>query len=162
MTGRPSIASRISSKSICCTRPSSASAAVFLGRRVGQDHLAHHRQAVGGEEHVLGAAQADALGAELAGVGGVFAGVGVGAHAQLALADLVGPLEDGVELGRRLGGGQLHLAEHDLAGGAVDADDVALLDDDVADVELLALDLDRVGADDGRACPSHGRRRRRG
>ena len=33
VTGRPSIASRISSKSICCTRPSSASAACFVGRR---------------------------------------------------------------------------------------------------------------------------------
>ena len=33
---------------------------------VGQDHLAHGDDAVGLEEHVLGAAQADALGAELA------------------------------------------------------------------------------------------------
>ena len=34
-----------------------------LGR---EDHLAHHGQALGGHEHVLGAAQPDALGAELA------------------------------------------------------------------------------------------------
>ena len=150
------MASRISSKSICCTRPQLVERLLLLGRGVGEDHLAHHRQAVGGEEHVLGAAQADALGAELAGVGGVLAGVGVGAHAELALADLVGPLEDGVELGRRLGGLELHLAQHDLAAGAVEADDVAFLDDDVADAELLALDLDGLGAHDGGRAPAAG------
>ena len=75
---------------------------LLLGR-VGQDHAAHDRQAVLAEEHVLGAAQADALGAELAGVGRVGTVVGVGPHAELALADLVGPPEDDVELGRRLG-----------------------------------------------------------
>ena len=68
-----------------------------------------------------------------AGVGGVLAGVGVGAHAELALADRVGPAEDRVELGRRLGRVELHRAEHDLAGGAVERDDVALVHDDVAD-----------------------------
>jgi hypothetical protein len=35
---------------------------------VGQDHLAHGDDAVALEEHVLGAAEADALGAELAAV----------------------------------------------------------------------------------------------
>ena len=40
----------------------SASAAILLV--VGHDHGAHVRQAVLGEEHVLGAAQADAFGAE--------------------------------------------------------------------------------------------------
>ena len=38
---------------------------------VGQDHLPHGEDAVAVEEHVLGAAQADALGAELAGPLGV-------------------------------------------------------------------------------------------
>ena len=38
------------------------------------------------EEHVLGAAQADALRAEAAGAGGVLGGVGVGPHAQPARA----------------------------------------------------------------------------
>ncbi len=36
----------------------------LLGRRLGQDHPAHHGQAVLAQEHVLGAAQADALGPE--------------------------------------------------------------------------------------------------
>ena len=88
------MASRISSKSAFCTRRSSSSAAASSARRVGQDHPPHDRQAVLAEEHVLGAAQADALGAELAGVGGVGAVVGVGPHGELALADLVGPAED--------------------------------------------------------------------
>ena len=78
----------------------------LLRRRLGQDHAAHDRQAVLAEEHVLGAAQADALGAEAAGVGGIGAVVGVGPHRQLALADLVGPAEDRLELGRRLGRAQ--------------------------------------------------------
>ena len=85
---------------------------------------AHDRQAVLAEEHVLGAAQADALGAELAGVGGVLAGVGVGAHASLPLRTASAQLEDRGELGRRLGGRrELDRAEDDLAGGAVERDD---------------------------------------
>jgi hypothetical protein len=47
---------------------------------VGQDHLAHRVDAVALEEHVLGAAQADALGPEGPGHSGVVRGVGVGAH----------------------------------------------------------------------------------
>ena len=46
---------------------------------------------------MLGAAQADALGPEVARVGRVLTGVGVGPHGQMALADLVGPREDGGE-----------------------------------------------------------------
>ena len=52
--------------------------ALLLG--VGEDHLAHGRDAVGLEEHVLGAAQADALGAERHSLLGIARGVGVGAH----------------------------------------------------------------------------------
>ena len=106
MTGRPSMASRISRKSaFWATRSSSRAAVLGLGG-VGQDHAPHDREAILGQEHVLGPAQPDALGAEPAGVGRVGPVVGVGPHGQLALADLVGPLQDGVELGRRLGRGQ--------------------------------------------------------
>ena len=66
VTGRPSIASRISSKSICCTRPSSAIDAASSAT-VSARIISHDRQAIGRQEHVLGAAQADALGAELRG-----------------------------------------------------------------------------------------------
>ena len=72
----------------------------LLGRRVREDHAAHDGQPVLAEEHVLGAAQADALGPEVARVGRVLTGVGVGPHGQMALADLVGPREDGGERGR--------------------------------------------------------------
>ena len=106
---------------------------LFFGLGLGEDHLAHDRQAVGGQEHVLGAAQPDALGAEIAGVGGVLTGVGVGADGQLALAHLIGPREQHVELGRRLGVLEHHRPEHDLAGGAVERDDVALPHHDVTD-----------------------------
>jgi hypothetical protein len=63
----------------------------LLARRlvVGEDHLAHREDAVALEEHVLGAAQADALGAEVASALRVGGRVGVGAHAQRA--ELVGP-----------------------------------------------------------------------
>ncbi len=54
----------------------------------------------------------------------VFGEVGVGAHTQRA--ELVGPLEDRAERAGRLRGDDRHLADHDLAGRAVDRDDVAL------------------------------------
>jgi hypothetical protein len=71
VTGRPSIASKMPSKS------AADAAAAWRARRppallgVGQDHLAHRVEPLLAEEHVLGAAQADALGAELARPGGV-------------------------------------------------------------------------------------------
>ena len=62
----------------------------------GHDHLAHDRQPLLGQEHVLGAAEADPLGAELARLGGVLGRVGVRAHLQPA--DLVRPAEDRLEV----------------------------------------------------------------
>ena len=53
---------------------------------VGADHLAHGEDAVGLEEHVLGAAEADALGAELARLRRIARRVGIGAHAEAARA----------------------------------------------------------------------------
>ena len=50
---------------------------------LGEDQPLDELAAVA-EEHVLGAAQADALGAEAAGPRGVLGGVGVGAHPQPA------------------------------------------------------------------------------
>ena len=62
-------------------------AGLFVAR---QNHGLHVLDAVFGEEHVLGAAESDAFGAELAGHLGVARDVGIGAHAELA-AELVGP-----------------------------------------------------------------------
>ena len=55
-----------------------------------QNHGLHVRDAVLGEEHVLGAAQADAFGAERARDFGVARNIGIGANAELA-AELVRP-----------------------------------------------------------------------
>ena len=161
VTGRPSMASRISSKSAFWAARELVERRRLLALGVGQDHAAHDRQPVLAEEHVLGAAEADALGAELAGVGGVGAVVGVGPHGELALADLVGPAEDGRQgaVGLRLPSGA---AEDDLAGRPVDRDDVALVTTGVADTNRPAAMRMALGAADRRACPSRGRRRRRG
>src|SRR5207248_8990490 len=83
----------------------------------------------------------------------VGARVGVGPHRQLALADLVRPAQDGVELLGPLTGLQVECAVDHLASGAVDRDLVALLDGGAVDGERLALDLDLLGADDGGLAP---------
>jgi hypothetical protein len=92
----------------------------------GEDHGAHVVDALGGEEHVLRAAQADSLGTEFTRLGGVLGCFGVGAHLQAPV--LVGPGQQGLEI---VGGAGLdlgHIAEHDLAGGAVEGDHVAAAD----------------------------------
>ena len=95
---------------------------------VGEDHLADGADALLVEEHVLGAAEPDALGAEAARGAGVERRVGVGAH--LHRADVVGPGHQLAELAgeRRAHGGDGAL--EDVAGAAVDRDDVALLERD--------------------------------
>ena len=134
---------------------------LLLGR-LSQDHAAHDGEAVLAQEHVLGAAQSDALGPELAGVGGVVTGVGVGPHGQVALADLVGPREHGVERGRRLGCGERHLTGDHDARAAIEGDPVTL-------GQGHATGASRCGRPGGaprrrrqRACPNPGPRRRRG
>ena len=86
VTGRPSIASSSSTKSCALQRQQR------LQRRrlarpasLGEDDPLDQRAAVA-EEHVLGAAQPDALRAQAAGPRGVLAGVGVGAHPEPARA----------------------------------------------------------------------------
>ncbi len=76
-----------------------------LVERLGQDHLSHRHDAPGLEEHVLRAAQADALGAEDPSDARVVGRVGVGADAEPA--PRVGPLEDARE--RAINGGILRL-----------------------------------------------------
>ena len=115
---------------------------------LGEDHALHDRQPVA-EEHVLGAAQTDALGAELARLGRVLGQVGVGAD--LERAELVGPAEDDARTGPVGSGVTTGTSpSDDLARRAGDRDDVAFVHDRVADRELLGLqvDLERVGAAD--------------
>ncbi len=116
---------------------------------LGQDHLAHGHDPVALEEHVLGAAQADALGPELAGDRGVVGGVGIGADLEPAV--LVDPFHEQAEVSGELGLDRGNGALHDLAGGAVEGNDVALLDHFAVLVgKLLGLvvDLDVAAARD--------------
>ena len=92
---------------------------------VGEDHPLHHRQPLVAEEHVLGAAEADPLGAELAradGVGGV-----VGVRADLEPSEAVGPAEDRLEVVVQLRRHELDRTEVHRAAAAVDRDRIALV-----------------------------------
>ena len=117
-TGRPDIAARMPSKSPCwrlrawpsrrrtvLTAAFSSAVRALAGRDLGlgtggdvgdEDRAAHDLEAIALAEHVLGAAEADALGAVGAGLSGLFRLVGVGPDLQLA--DLVGPAEDGLQV----------------------------------------------------------------
>ena len=113
---------------------------------VGEDHLAHRLDAALVEEHVLGAAQPDALGAEAHGGLGVGRRVGIGAHAELA--HLVGPGDERGELAGKLRLDHVDLAGQHLAGGAVDGDEVALFEGLAAGghAAVGVIDADRAGA----------------
>ena len=124
---------------------------------VGQDHPAHDGKAVLLEEHVLGAAQADPLGAELAGPGGVGAGVGVGPHPETTGADLVGPPEHDAELAGDVALLEGQLAEEDGAVGAVERDPVALPDHRaVGGGHRVRPDREALGTDHRRLAPPTG------
>ena len=98
---------------------------VLLGLGVGEDEALDERQAVA-EEHVLGAAEADALGAEPRGHLRVVREVGVGAHLQCAGSRR--PSRGSCRTDRWASGcDQRHRADHHLAGRAVDRDHVALV-----------------------------------
>ena len=112
----------------------------------GEDHLLHDGQAVGGVEHALGAAQADAHGAELAGARGIFRRVGVGHH--LEARDLVGPFQKRHHVLVELGLHGRHFAGIDMAFAAVDGDDIAFMQEGVADAgaAIDIVDVDRIAA----------------
>ena len=134
--------------------------ALLLG--VGEDHLAHGRDAVGLEEHMLGAAQADALGAEGHRLLGVARGVGVGAH--LEGAGRVGPAHEAGEVAGDGGLDGRDLAVIDVAGGAVQGDEVALVIDLAGHGQGLGflVDLQLAAADDRSAAHAAGHDRRVG
>ncbi len=120
------------------------------GGVVAQNQPAHERQAVLGEEHVLGPAQPDALGAEYTGVTGARAVVHVGPNAEPPGPDAVGPAEEGLHLGRRRRGLHGAGAHEDLAPVAVDGDDLtgsdpAAVDDDAVFVHEEGFHPDHRG-----------------
>ena len=91
---------------------------------VRQDHFAHGADAIFVEEHVFGAAKADAFGAELHGDGRIGRCIGVGAHLEAAHA--IGPAHQRVEFTRQFRLAHRHLAVKHLPRGTVDGDYVAL------------------------------------
>ena len=105
---------------------------------------------------MLRAAEADALRAELARLLGVAGRVGVRAHLQLA--ELVGPHHDAAELAgdRRVDGGDHAVV--DVAGGAVEREPVALLEELAAEAEALALLVHRDLLAAGDAALAHAAR----
>ena len=128
---------------------------LVLGR-VGQDHPPDHRQAILAQEHVLGPAQADALGPEGARVGGVLAGVGVGPHGQVPRPDVVGPRQHGGEGRRRRRRGQGDLTGHHDAGPAVERDPVAFVEGDPAHGHRVGGQTEDLGPDHSRLTPAPG------
>ncbi len=135
-------------------------------RGVSQDEALHQLAPVA-EEHVLGAAQADALGTHTAGPGGVLGGVGVGAHVHTTggvdvvhhpvdgTHEVVGLVGGGVDLALEVanhrGVHDRNLTEVDPAAGAVDGDDVALLDHLTVrcrQAPVLGVDVQLLGTTD--------------
>ena len=96
-----------------------------------EDHLLHHREALRGHEHVLGAAEADALGTELAGLGGVPGRVGVGADPEPP--EPVRPAEDRLEVLVDRGRHERDCPDDHPARAAVDREQVPLSQLDVAE-----------------------------
>ena len=130
---------------------------------VREDHLLDDGQALLAEEHVLGPAEPDPLGAELARLDRVRGRVRVRVH--LEPPDLVRPAEDRLEIVVDPRRHELDRAEDHAAGAAVDRDHVALGDRVAADRRDSALDVDRqLGAagDAGLAHPAGDERRVRG
>ena len=126
MTGSPFMISNSSTKSLRCIGRILASAArrAFSSSARIISRTARMRSLV--EEHVLGAAQPDALGAEFQRGARIGRRIGIGAHAELA--HLVGPAHQRGEFAGQFRLDHRHLPEQHLAGRAVDGDDVALLE----------------------------------
>ena len=89
---------------------------------------------------MLGTAQTDALGTHIDSVLSVGRVVGVGQDLQLA--SLVGPAHEALEVGVLGGSNGSDLALVDVAGGAVDADPVALMEDMAVDGDDLGIVVD--------------------
>ena len=117
------------------------------------EHLAHQLLAVLAEEHVLGTAESDPLGAERACPLGVLGEVRVRAHAEPA--DLVGPAEHLVELLADPGRDQLDLVLRHEPGRAVDGDPIARRDLGLPHLQdpVGGVDFEVRGAGD--AGPAH-------
>ena len=122
MTGSPAWL-RGFSKSDCCNGEQRLERRPPLVLGASHDHLTDDRQPVVGHEHVLGAAEADAFGAELARLRRILRRVRVRPDAQPA--SLVGPPEDGLGNARPSGRDTRHPSGDDAPAAAVDRDHVS-------------------------------------
>ena len=108
--------------------------AFFVG---GENHFAYGLDAVAFEEHVLGAAQADALGSEAASLAGVAGRVGVGAYEGLGVFGC--EVHNGAEVAAQFGIGSGHGAVVYFAGGAVERNPVTFVVLDTAHFDGLGV-----------------------
>ena len=104
---------------------------------LGEDHLADCGDPVALEEHVLGPAEADPLGAEIPALVGI--GRRVGIHTDAEVTELVGPGEQPVVVAVERRGLERRLPDEHPAGAAVQRDPVAFLDRAAVDREAHGL-----------------------
>ena len=138
-----------------CQRLAQVAARLEPGRQVGdEDRAADDVEPLALAEHVLGPAQADAVGAITPCLGGFLRLVGVRPDGHPG--EPVGPVEDRLELRLVLEPGldRRQRPDEDLAGRPVEADPVALLDLEAAEVRLgvlrLGVDVELGGAGNAR------------
>ena len=128
---------------------------------IGENHGAHVRNFLLAEKHVLGAAEADAFGAEGAGLDGVARNVGIGTDFHGAVR--VRPAHEFLQLrivGRRLQ--SIELALDDAAGGAVERDPVAGFEHLTFDAHFAGFFVHVDVAGTGHAALAHAARDHRG
>src|SRR6267143_2096852 len=107
-----------------------------------------------GEEHVLGAAEADAFGAELDGFTGILRGVHIGADPEAAR--LIGPVHQCFVRLRELGSNERHRPDVDRALAAIQRDPIPFLDHFAGSGHGLrfVVDVQLLGADDAAFAPA--------
>ena len=120
---------------------------------LGHDHLLHDGEPVLRHEHVLRAAEADPLRAELARLRRVVRRVGVGAHLQAAVS--VAPLEDRFEVVVHLRWNERHLADDHRSRTAVERQCVAFLQRLPGEGHRARVDVDRERVATGHAWLAH-------
>ncbi len=106
-----------------------------------EDHLLDDGQPVRRHEHVLRPAEADPLGAELAGLCGIVRSVGVRAHAEPP--DSVGPAEDRLEVLVDRRRDERHHADDHAARPTVDRQVIALAQLDLPEAHRSCVEVDR-------------------
>ena len=127
-------------------------APVLLGLR--HHHRAHLRLAVGGHEHVLGAAEADALGPELRAPSAASSGVSAFVRTPSRRSSSAHHRTVS-KFSSRSGSTSGTSSSGDRSGGAVDGDQVALAEDSAVDPDLARREVDLEVRRAAHARPPH-------